>query len=1082
MKRIISTALLALSFGSVATAQISEGGEPISFEYRLDKQHPLPPSATAVVSQPNLSQLALEDQQNTLKSKPYRVAVNLPVALNPNNSGHWYQLPDGAKIWRLHIKAKHAQALSLYYGKAIWLPEGGKMFLYNGNKKQIIGAYTAEINNEVNTIFATEMIEGADTYVEYYQPPHANKSPIIEIASVGYYYRGVEDHIKHYASDPAQFKAQSCEVNVACSEANAWQDQVDAAIHYTFTQGNSTFVCSGALVNNSDADCTPYLLTADHCGEKTTSSGFNSNVWYFNYQNPNCAAGTTSQYQKPSSTMTGAIFRASSRNGSHTAGNNQVAGSDFTLVELNSAPPTSYNVYYAGWDRRNTAATSGVSIHHPAGHDKKISTFTSSLSSATYNGGLSSAHWEVVWAATSNGHGVTEGGSSGSPIFNQSKRIVGDLSGGSSFCTSPFSSDLYGKFSVSWDQLGSSANAQLKAWLDPSGTGVQFLDGTRPPCTVTPPTGCASAVTSFPYTEDFESGTGTWAQATGDDLNWTSQTGGTPSSNTGPGGAHQGSRYLYIEASSPNYPSKTARLLSPCFDLNSTTSPELSFWYNMNGAAMGSLTVDVSTNSGTSWTTGVWSISGNQGAAWSEGTVDLSAYSNSTIQLRFTGTTGTSYTSDIAIDAVEISNGTVTPPSGCNTTIASFPYNEGFEGGATGAWTQATGDDLNWTNQSGGTPSGNTGPSGAQEGSRYLYIEASSPNYPAKSAQLVSPCFNLAGVSNPALTFYAHMYGTAMGSLTVEVSTNNGTSYTSLGSISGNQGNSWQQYNVDLSAYSGATIQLRMSGLTGTSYTSDISIDALRIAGSTTTLTYCTPAPSNGTGDGDYIDGVALGSISNLNSGSNGGPAYVNNTSMSTSLNRNSSHNLTVVEGGYAPDRYAAWIDYNQDGDFTDSGEKLGEFTGTVVGSSHTIAFSVPSNAALGSTRMRVRCLYNGNANGVDPCADGDYGETEDYTVNITVSTSSAMAKEAESTAFEVQLFPNPTHGEVQLQFTVVEQSQYTLNIYDALGRIVAQEQSTLEAGSQQRTLSLSQLPAGTYTAVVQLGAARTIQRIVLLK
>jgi len=304
-----------------------------------------------------------------------------------------------------------------------------------------------------------------------------------------------------------------------------------------------------------------------------------------------------------------------------------------------------------------------------------------------------------------------------------------------------------------------------------------------------------------------------------------------------------------------------------------------------------------------------------------------------------------------------------------------------------------------------------------------------------------------------------------------------------LGSISGDQGNAWKTATVDLSAYSSSVVQLRFSGLTGTSYTSDICIDNVNVSTAVTTLNYCTPAPTNGTSDGDYVGGVALGSISNLNSGSNGGPSYQDYTAQSTSLNRTGAFNLTVVEGGYAPDRYAAWIDYNQDGDFTDAGEKLGEFTGSSAGTSHTINFTVPGSAALGATRMRVRCLYNGNANGVDPCADGDYGETEDYTVNITVSTSSlALNIDQNNPVWEANFYPNPTSDLVTVDLNVAEMeaARITMMVYDVLGKSVIQETYQLESGQHYKKVDLSAFEAGVYTFVLQLNDERQTARIIL--
>jgi PKD repeat protein len=151
---------------------------------------------------------------------------------------------------------------------------------------------------------------------------------------------------------------------------------------------------------------------------------------------------------------------------------------------------------------------------------------------------------------------------------------------------------------------------------------------------------------------------------------------------------------------------------------------------------------------------------------------------------------------------------------------------------------------------------------------------------------------------------------------------------------------------------------------------------------------YCIPNPPNGTASGDFINGVTLGTINNVNSGSTTGPNYNNYTSQSTNLAQSSNNNLIVQAGTFATNYYAAWIDYNQDSDFNDAGEKLGEFQGSTANQNITFNFSVPPTATLGATRMRVRCSYS--ALNMDPCTDYTYGETEDYTVNITSGSGPA--------------------------------------------------------------------------------------------
>ncbi|MBN1340093.1 MAG: choice-of-anchor J domain-containing protein [Bacteroidales bacterium] len=172
--------------------------------------------------------------------------------------------------------------------------------------------------------------------------------------------------------------------------------------------------------------------------------------------------------------------------------------------------------------------------------------------------------------------------------------------------------------------------------------------------------------TAVPYSTDFDLGgslpTG-WSNSINDDFNWTPDAGGTPSSGTGPSVDHTTGTstgyYVYTESSSPNNPGKTANLVTPLFDLGTVIDAQLSFWYHMYGAAMGSLHLDIYVNG--VWTNDIMTVlSGNLGNTWFNRTVDLTPYVGEQIRLRFRGITGTSYTSDMAIDDFSIT-GTPAP-------------------------------------------------------------------------------------------------------------------------------------------------------------------------------------------------------------------------------------------------------------------------------------------------------------------------------------------------------------------------------------------------------------------------------------
>ncbi|MBK9190690.1 MAG: T9SS type A sorting domain-containing protein [Crocinitomicaceae bacterium] len=460
--------LLILCFPVVSVfSQISEGGMPYSF---TEDGHFLInyPYEIFELTAPDIEAVILEDELSDQKGKPYRVGINIPFPYQ--SGGSWETLPNGDRIWRLGIHIPDALALSLYFSSPVQIPEGGKLYVYNERRSQYVGAYTSRTPD----FYAMEMIQGDFITLEYYMPSDSYELPELEISEVAYYYRGVGETIASFADGLSYDRVHgSCEVDAMCEEADGWEDQRDAAVRYTFVAGG-TFLCSGTVINNTANDCTPYILTANHCGEPDATSDINNHVWYFNYQRPNCTPGNTSKYSgAQSQTMSGGFFRASSSLGTHPAGSAaEMDGCDFALIELEEPIPTFYDAYFAGWNRNATpVATSGVCFHHPAGDEKKISTYSTNLVSNTYNGGWAQAHWRVTWASTTNGHGVTEGGSSGSSLYDQEGYVVGHLSGGSSFCSAPTDPDLYGKFLKAWDQDGTTNSSKLAPWLDADGIG-----------------------------------------------------------------------------------------------------------------------------------------------------------------------------------------------------------------------------------------------------------------------------------------------------------------------------------------------------------------------------------------------------------------------------------------------------------------------------------------------------------------------------------------------------------------------------------------------------------------------------------
>ncbi|MFO8128611.1 MAG: PKD domain-containing protein [Bacteroidales bacterium] len=500
-------AIFILGFANFASAQRSQGGLPPSFMY--DDV----PEAVEIrnFSSPNMAPIYEEDARNAEAGfpKPYRVGVSVPVNLDIEGAGEWTDLPDGGKIWRVTLVAPGAKALGVYFDD-FWLPYGGELFLYNENKDQILGAFTEENNNAMCT-FATQLVQGDKVTVEYFHPAGTSIMPNLSISEMSYNYRGVSfDYVERGGS-------LWCMININCSpEGDDWQDEKRGVVKQYMKIGWGYYLCTGSLLNNTDQDLKPYVLTAFHCGEGASTSDLNQWVFYYNYESSTCSGNWGPQNQ----TQTGAQKRAEG---------DYEPGSDFMLLELNSNVPTSYNAYFNGWDRRNVGADSGVNIHHPAGDIKKISTFKDPAVSSQWNNYGVLSHWKIWFAETPHGTSITEGGSSGSPLFNQDGLVVGDLTGGpQDDCENPLYS-LYGKLSYSWDQMGSGSSQQLKPWLDPIDAGVETWEGTY---NGTLPSPDFSADET--HIQPGESVTFTDA-TTGNPLEWewTFQ-GGDPSSYTGP--------------------------------------------------------------------------------------------------------------------------------------------------------------------------------------------------------------------------------------------------------------------------------------------------------------------------------------------------------------------------------------------------------------------------------------------------------------------------------------------------------------------------------------------------------------------
>ena len=421
-------------------AQDSKGGIPYSFNNNIRHN-------ANIINMPelNIGQL-IEEDNNQPPTTPYRYGYKFDVDYSLENSGEWLELENGDRVWQLTIYSNNAYAISLEYNH-FYIPEGATFFVYNENQDLIYGAYTSD-NNQNDLLFSTPLVEGEIIYLEYYEPSLAFNEGIINI-----------DYVIHDYKDILNFsqarESRTCGENVVCSSADSYEDQINA----TSWLDMGGYICSGSMINNTSFDLTPYYWTAWHCVVGDNPSTFRS---YFDYETSTCSGSWAS-------------------NGSYEYGGTLLSSSDgmdpdYALI-LITDNTISDGIFYAGWDRSSSSPTIACGIHHPDGEPKKINYDNdTAYNSGPVNWGdpdydgdddisPSGSHWRITWD-----EGGTTGGSSGSPAYNSSGRLIGQLTGGSGNCDSGSGQDYYGKFS--------GAFSDIESWIDPLNTGVTFINGT----------------------------------------------------------------------------------------------------------------------------------------------------------------------------------------------------------------------------------------------------------------------------------------------------------------------------------------------------------------------------------------------------------------------------------------------------------------------------------------------------------------------------------------------------------------------------------------------------------------------------
>ena len=429
--------VFAISICHHADAQISVMGTPYSFQNNEKSAVVLP---ELMLERIEPKKLIEQDQQDKIEN---RFSVGEVVNVDILGEGVQTQLSHGT-IYQYKIEAEGAKSLGLLF-ENYRIPDGAELYVYNTDRTIILGAFTAE-NNKDSRILSLAQLDDDNLIIDYYEPKNADFKGELFLGKV----------FKAYLDFTSIVAATTDLIGINCTEGDAWQNEKRAVCRMLFYVGRDGYFCSGTLLNNTKNDCTPYFLTANHC--ISVESEANTLVTYFNYENSYCKyyypdGDSLSRYRADyRNTLSGATLKAG------------YEATDVTLLLLTEQPPNSYEPYYAGWNVSGVNPAEGTCIHHPLGFPKCISSGNTIYSNATLiqwvDDDLSptNSHWAIEFNS-----GATEQGSSGSGLFDENRRIVGQLHGGNDEVS------YYGKLSLSW-------NNGLKEYLDPKGTNVSILD------------------------------------------------------------------------------------------------------------------------------------------------------------------------------------------------------------------------------------------------------------------------------------------------------------------------------------------------------------------------------------------------------------------------------------------------------------------------------------------------------------------------------------------------------------------------------------------------------------------------------
>lgn len=438
---VVALASLLLGAASAAQAQTRPSG--------LDLEPVVLPAV-------DLMKASLDDAKRQIFDQVAHFAVPIDVDFSPGEGGQLELWGSGFR-WRLRLRSPGAFSLSLAFDR-YRMPPGGRLVISSADGKEQIGPFTDRDNEDHGQLWTPPIL--TDDVVLDFTFTQAAMDLFLDQEE------GYELHLSRVHHGYAGFGEKAplsglCQRDVACFDDPAWHD---AARSVALISIEGVRFCTGFMVNNTALDGKPLFITAAHCG--VTRENAASVVVMWRFESEFCRDEQEMALEAPrppsQSFQTGARLLA------------VYPPTDVVLLELDDPPDPGSNVFYAGWDRSRQPPEGVTTVHHPHTDQKRLSvdydrprpTFFRQDREAADGDHLRVGDWEV---------GSTEGGSSGSPLFDQNQRVIGQLHGGYAECGEK-KADWFGRLAVSWEG-GGKKGERLRDWLDPLDTEAVTLDG-----------------------------------------------------------------------------------------------------------------------------------------------------------------------------------------------------------------------------------------------------------------------------------------------------------------------------------------------------------------------------------------------------------------------------------------------------------------------------------------------------------------------------------------------------------------------------------------------------------------------------